>query len=239
MQSNVKKAILQNLRRVRPGKILDFPAGAGWLRNELGAGWEYHGADLYANVDIPNFRIANLQERFPYGDEQFDCVTCLEGLEHIENYHHVLRECQRVLRPGGTLIVSTPNTASVKGRLRYFWRGTFNGFPHLVDMPADGEHVHINPINLSFLVAFAGKYGLVVEEVASLDLRLSNLRFAPFAAAIRLAHWLGSWRKDQRQHEFMARVTSWNFLLSDGMAIRFRKRDSGACAASPSNAKAA
>jgi 2-polyprenyl-3-methyl-5-hydroxy-6-metoxy-1,4-benzoquinol methylase len=45
--------------------------------------------------------------------EHFDVVTLRHVVEHVLDPVQLLRECHRVLRPGGTLIVLTPNTASI------------------------------------------------------------------------------------------------------------------------------
>jgi 2-polyprenyl-3-methyl-5-hydroxy-6-metoxy-1,4-benzoquinol methylase len=225
MQPQVKHAVLDCLRRGRPGRLLDFPAGTGWLRDNLDdPAWEYHGADLFTRPGTPNFRAADLQQRFPFEDGEFDYVACLEGLEHIENYHHVLRESRRVLRPGGMLLISTPNPLNIKSRLRYFWRGTFHGFPHLIDMPAEGEHLHASPINLSFLIAFADKYELELQQVHQLRIKPAMYRYAPHALAIQTYTWLRSLTQRREAQAWMRRLASWNVLLNDGMVVSFTRR---------------
>ena len=45
----------------------------------------------------------------PFGDASFDVVTCMEVIEHVEDPERVLDELQRVLKPDGLLLLSTPN----------------------------------------------------------------------------------------------------------------------------------
>jgi glycosyltransferase involved in cell wall biosynthesis len=45
----------------------------------------------------------------PFEDERFDAVTMFDLLEHVPNDRQAIKEAFRVLRPGGFLIVSTPN----------------------------------------------------------------------------------------------------------------------------------
>lgn len=223
MQERIKQAILNFLRPSEPGKILDIPSGTGWLQKELKPGWEYHGADLYTSPGVANFKQADLNSSLPYEDNSFEYVSCLEGLEHIENYHLALKEFYRILKPGGVLVVSTPNPLNIKSRRRYMWRGTFNGFPHLVRMPKDGDHVHVTPINLSFLLAFGQKHGFDINEVHKVKIPTRMWRFAPRALLVRFYSWMKFRTKDEGTQEWMGQVNSWNVLLNDGMVVSFKK----------------
>ena len=55
------------------------------------------------------------RDRFPYSDEHFQTVLCCELLEHLStDPMHMMAEINRVLAPGGHLVLSTPNTASLR-----------------------------------------------------------------------------------------------------------------------------
>jgi SAM-dependent methyltransferase len=62
---------------------------------------------------VERVRLASAYE-LPFEDRSFDCVTFQEVIEHLEGAALAVKELNRVLRPDGTLIVSTPNA--------YFWR---------------------------------------------------------------------------------------------------------------------
>ena len=47
-------------------------------------------------------------ETLPFADDQFDLIALLDTVEHIADELAVLQECQRVLKPGGRLIVTVP-----------------------------------------------------------------------------------------------------------------------------------
>ncbi len=57
------------------------------------------------NADIRQGDLADL----PWPDESFDLVVCFEALEHVQQQERVLDELVRVMRPGGILMVSSPN----------------------------------------------------------------------------------------------------------------------------------
>ena len=46
---------------------------------------------------------------FPFGTATFDLVVCMETIEHVADVDALLSEIKRVLRPGGTVLFSTPN----------------------------------------------------------------------------------------------------------------------------------
>jgi ubiquinone/menaquinone biosynthesis C-methylase UbiE len=67
-------------------------------------------------------------EPLPFADNEFDLVTCIETLEHVRDVQLALSEIRRVLRPGGTLALTTPASA----RWRVLFRGVEHPFsPHI------------------------------------------------------------------------------------------------------------
>jgi methionine biosynthesis protein MetW len=57
------------------------------------------------------------EKTFPFNDDYFDVVYCGEVIEHLFNPDHLLKEVYRVLKPGGSCIISTPNLAGWPNRL--------------------------------------------------------------------------------------------------------------------------
>jgi len=60
------------------------------------------------------------RDRVPVGDGWADCAVFSEVLEHLNPYYvgHTVSEINRVLRPGGILMLTTPNIASLFRRIR-------------------------------------------------------------------------------------------------------------------------
>ncbi len=74
------------------------------------------GGDAPAARDVPCVA-ADMEGRLPFDDATFDRVACLEGIEHVVDRHKTLRELRRVLRPGGKLLITTPNLMSLRARV--------------------------------------------------------------------------------------------------------------------------
>jgi predicted SAM-dependent methyltransferase len=72
----------------------------GWLNSDI---HRFEGANRIVYLDA--------RQRFPLPDESFDLVFCEHMLEHIDYADGLrcLRECRRVLRPGGRIRVATPS----------------------------------------------------------------------------------------------------------------------------------
>src|SRR6266576_6699367 len=120
------------LRELPRGALLDVPAGEGALATRLiDVGFDVRCCDLYPEIfrlDGVDVHQGNLDAELPFGDRSFDYVTCLEGLEHIENPQQAMREFARVLKPGGQLIVSVPNILNIEERLKWLLYGYTSHF---------------------------------------------------------------------------------------------------------------
>lgn len=107
------------LARVRPGEnVLDVGCGEGRFTAELAAAG-VHGVGIdvaeeplrraraaHHGVDV---RLVDVVESWPFADASFDAVWAGEVIEHVADTGGWLSEVRRVLRPGGRLLVSTPN----------------------------------------------------------------------------------------------------------------------------------
>lgn len=98
------------------GTILDAACGTGYGSSLLASVGTVCGVDYseealaLAQARLPNgrFVVARLPD-VPFPDGSFDTVVSFETIEHIKDDRALLREFARVLRPGGLLLLSTPN----------------------------------------------------------------------------------------------------------------------------------
>lgn len=98
----------------------------------------------------------------PFEDHTFDATVSIEVIEHVEDQFRFVRELARITKPGGMVIVTTPNTLNMNSRLRnLLW-----GFPVLYDpLPLEDQDIrflggHIHPISPYFLAYVALRAGL-------------------------------------------------------------------------------
>jgi SAM-dependent methyltransferase len=91
---------------------------------------------FYVGIDvIPNPAADVVSDRrwgLPLADEVVDLVIATQTMPHVEDYDLYLRECLRVLKPGGTLLVTTPGTY-LSGPGHDFWRFTPTGLALILE----------------------------------------------------------------------------------------------------------
>lgn len=106
----------------------------------------------------------------PFSSASFDVITCIELIEHLDNQEieKLLKECHRVLKPGGKFIITTPNYKS----LWIFLEKLLNKLS-----PVSYEHQHITHFNKKSLKRILEKNNFSVEVK-------SYLGFAPFLSVI-------------------------------------------------------
>ncbi|MBW2039429.1 MAG: class I SAM-dependent methyltransferase [Deltaproteobacteria bacterium] len=132
------------------GKILDAPAGTGEISKKLqDAGFEVYAADIapeFFKLQGVKCEEVDLNHDLPYKDEFFDHILCSNGIEHLEDQYNFIRECYRVLKPKGKLLITTPNILNLKARVS----NLFLGFPSFHDRPqnevddyAGGGHINM------------------------------------------------------------------------------------------------
>lgn len=105
----------------------------------------------------------------PFRDQSFQIVTCLDVVEHVFDPISLLKEIHRVLRPGGWLLLSTPN-------IRYWrhLRGILLGrFPRtsIDEAGYDGGHIHyFTSADLFESMSQVGTWGLECRGIFGVKL---------------------------------------------------------------------
>jgi 2-polyprenyl-3-methyl-5-hydroxy-6-metoxy-1,4-benzoquinol methylase len=125
---------IASLRSILPAerpRALDVGCATGiFLEVASRAGWDVEGIDI-SSYAVGKAREKGMKARVGelsaahYPDGSFDVVTLWDIIEHVMEPSTVLAECERILAPGGLLVVSTPDAGSPPARIL---RGNWLGF---------------------------------------------------------------------------------------------------------------
>jgi SAM-dependent methyltransferase len=157
-------------------RVADVGAGTGYLSQALSDMLLARGLDprehVFACDLMPeSFGCAAVDcvpvgpdGRLPFPPDHFDAVVAVEVVEHVEDQFAFMRELHRIAKPGGMVVVTTPNVLNVNSRIRTL----LTGFPVLFDpLPLDhndprrlGGHIHpVGPYFLAYAALRAGLEG--------------------------------------------------------------------------------
>jgi SAM-dependent methyltransferase len=111
-------------RHVEPGRLLDVGCGPGFmLETARERGWNASGVDpspfsvgVARNNGFDAYE--GMLEDLSLPGGSFDAISLLQVVEHIPDPRALLAECRRLLRPGGALLVATPNPRSLLARVK-------------------------------------------------------------------------------------------------------------------------
>jgi peptidoglycan/xylan/chitin deacetylase (PgdA/CDA1 family)/SAM-dependent methyltransferase len=130
--------------------------------------------------------VADLRDARGIADASFDCIILTQTLQLVDDVPAVLRECTRMLKPGGTLLATLPSVIRVDdeaGRDGDFWRFTEASARILFASVFPVDAFEVTPYgNVKACAAFL--YGVSVEEMTRADLDVIDPQF-PLGVAIR------------------------------------------------------
>ena len=124
------EALAADLAVPAGARVLDYGCADAPYRRLLPADAEYLAADLPGNP-VATIEIAS-DGTVPVDDATCDAVLSTQVLEHVADPAVYLRECARVLRPGGRLLLSTHGLMVYHPDPDDYWRWTCAGLPRAV-----------------------------------------------------------------------------------------------------------
>ena len=140
---SLTRALLPLIERYARGRVLDLGSGYGTYRPPLQV-----RSSLYVGLDIEHkSRSLDLiadGRRLPFAVNTFDTVFSSQVLEHTPEPWCLLGEVQRVLAPGGALILSAPHLSYVHAAPEDYYRYTNFGLAFLLQQ-AGFEQVEVHP----------------------------------------------------------------------------------------------
>lgn len=127
--------------------------------------------EIISTLDVPYFNVEIHQ--WPFDDESFDLVMACEIFEHLVlDPMHVIEEANRVLCPGGYLLITVPNVLSVANVHRILSGKQPNIFPYYRPFGAYGRHNR--ELSKSEVEALLGAGGFDITVSKSFDIRISS-----------------------------------------------------------------
>ncbi|MFO0951442.1 MAG: methyltransferase domain-containing protein [Isosphaeraceae bacterium] len=148
------------------GDLLDVGCGSGQLWESLRDRFDrYTGADIVAYDGFPpegRFIAIDMDTgTIPTPDGSFDVVAAVETIEHVDGPRRFVRELARQVKPGGWLVVTTPNQLSIHSLMSLLLRGYFGAFAEAPGLyPA-----HITALVETDLLRIVREAGLVDARI--------------------------------------------------------------------------
>jgi len=185
-------AYVMGLGVTSEAKILDLGCGTGaWLSRFAERGFcNLVGIDI-APPDLPPPNLVFIEgdlNQFGWAEQitgEFELVTCIEVIEHIENLGNFVRNVSIKIGSKGVFIVTTPNVASLRARLRYLITGRL---PHFDER---GDPTHLVPIYPPAFQRILRRYNLKISRVWSFP--NSRVRGVTSSSALIKLSWLLGW----------------------------------------------
>jgi 2-polyprenyl-3-methyl-5-hydroxy-6-metoxy-1,4-benzoquinol methylase len=180
--------------------VLDIPCGEGAFAQRL----QHHGFKMYAadcvndiRVHDAHFTVCDMNVPLPYHPESFDAIACIDGIAHTERPFDFIRECARVLRHQGILVISTPNISSLRSRWRWLWTGFHN------KRKSPLNEVQVSPQHIINIMSFDQlRYLLHTNGFQIIEIRTNRIKSVSwlYAALVPLTYVM-TWRAFQREEK--------------------------------------
>lgn len=175
-----------------PGRLLDVGCGNGsFAAGFLKAGFAVAGIDM-TDEQVATARARGVDARvhdlgsgpLPFPDQSFDGAFAGEVIEHIVDTSTFLADIRRILKPGGYLVLTTPNLASAENRARLL----FGLYPIWTEFRLEGGQGHVRSYTRKTLERHLRETGFAVERVKGNWVPFVPQKFAddirqPFLAA--------------------------------------------------------
>lgn len=219
-------AVLDFFKGLKPGRLLDAGSGGDALGRILKErGFDVFSLDLYARPYLKDrFVRADMNEKLPFVDKAFDYVLCSESLQYLENHAGLFREFRRVLKRGGSVIVSIPNLLNVSSRLYFLHRGYYPSFKPVrtVDAGKEWDSIAYNPISFVEISEFVKRNDFELRSINASRMKYSKFPLYLFLKALYSLGLL--FERHAEKAEFLRRLSSREVLLGDHLIIHIGLR---------------
>jgi SAM-dependent methyltransferase len=208
----VHEKVFEIVCKLHGNKVFDAPAGHGAMTEKLLSLGKVVTA---GDIDIDQFKLDRCQKNLtllrldltdPHltvRDNEFDIAICVEGVEHLENQWILARNLCRILKPGGFLILSTPNIINFRSRFRFFWEARYEFFKRPLVQGKSISHdlhvYHIAPISYFELQFILERSGFSIKELHANIYSSKNIISMLMRPFFRLSYAYKNYRDNKRQ----------------------------------------
>lgn len=178
--------IRQSISEKRDPSALDIGCGTGaWLERLKPLGFsQLVGLDHEQPAAVHGLNLQRYDINQGNSNEfgQFDLVSCIEVIEHIENTGNLLDLIKRTLKPDGMALLTTPNIESLRARMRALVTGKIPSFD------SKSDPTHLCPILHETLQRMLSRRDLCIDALYQYpSVKSQTLMFTRYVGAIRLA----------------------------------------------------
>lgn len=215
---HVKKYLTKIGARIEGKTVVDIPAGNGVtakiIKELKGIPLAYDLFPEYFTAEGITCGRANLLEGIPLKDEAADFVISQEGVEHFADQFKAFKEFNRLLKPNGSLIITTPNYSNLEAKLSYFLAESerFNSMmaPNEIDsiwmsdkkITNEIYFGHVFLLGIQKLRLLAALSGFKIKHIQFTRVKGASLLMLPIAYPfILLSNFIAYWkniRKDKQ-----------------------------------------
>lgn len=159
-----ERHLFQLVKKYFKGKLIDIGCGSKPYYESFKPYVDEHiGIDHECTIHDKNkVDLFGSAYEIPVIDNFFDSAICTAVLEHLEEPEQAIRECHRILKPGGIAIYTVPFIWHVHEEPRDFYRFTNYGLKYLFEK-VGFEIIEIKPLS-GFIVTFLQLHLYLVED---------------------------------------------------------------------------
>jgi len=212
------KKILSGWQKDLAGKrVIDFPAGTGvtsGILRDLGAiPVAFDLFPEYFQAEGLTCTRTDIRSGIPVDNGFADAIVCQEGIEHFSDQYQAFREFNRVLKPEGILLMTTPNYSSLRSRVSYLLSESerYNRHmpPNEIDSiwmasPEISDEIyfgHIFLIGIQKLRVLARVAGFRINKIYMADYKFSSFIYFPIFYPFIVVSNLIAYHKNLRKHK--------------------------------------
>jgi 2-polyprenyl-3-methyl-5-hydroxy-6-metoxy-1,4-benzoquinol methylase len=181
---NTHEKVFSLIKKGTNSKIVDMPSGSGAFVLRL----KDNGFNNVVAIDIENileidhdnFLTGDMTKEIPLKDNSVDVLICIDGIEHISQQFHFVREVNRILKIGGEFIISTPNISSLRSRWRWFMTGHHNKCNTPLDENNPNPLHHIGMISFPEIRYLLHTNGFRIETVTENRIKIISWLYVIF-----------------------------------------------------------